>query len=54
MKWGRAPTIEMKSDERRVVGITPDLAETVRSLMVELRSYKADKKRMIKEKEKQT
>jgi hypothetical protein len=43
-----------ESDERRVVGIPPDLAETVRSLMVELQSCKVDKKRMIKEQEKQT
>ena len=41
-------------DERRVVGTPPDLAETVRSLMVELQSCKADNERMIKEQEKQT
>jgi hypothetical protein len=43
-----------ESDERRVVGTPPDLAETVRSLMVELQSCKADNERMIKEQEKQT
>ena len=42
------------SDERRAVETPPDLAETVRSLMVELQSFKADNKRLIKEKEKQT
>jgi hypothetical protein len=31
----------------------PDLAETVRSLMAELESCKANNKRLIKEKEKQ-
>jgi hypothetical protein len=41
------------SDERRVVGTPPDLVETVRSLMVELQSCKADNERMIKEQEKQ-
>jgi hypothetical protein len=43
-----------ESDERRVVGTPPDLAETVRSLMVELQSCKADNERMMKEQEKQT
>jgi hypothetical protein len=43
-----------ESDERRAVGTPPDLAETVRSLMVELHSYKANNERMIKEQEKQT
>jgi hypothetical protein len=43
-----------ESDERRPVGTPPDLAETVRSLMVELQSCKADNERMMKEKEKQT
>jgi hypothetical protein len=43
-----------ESDERRAVGTPPDLAETVRSLMVELQSCKADNERMIKEQEKQT
>ena len=41
-------------DERRVVETPPDLAEIVRSLMVELQSCKADNERLIKEKEKQT
>ena len=41
-------------DERRVAESHSDLAETVRSLMVELQSCKADNKRLIKEKEKQT
>jgi hypothetical protein len=43
-----------ESDERRAVGTPPDLAKTVRSLMVELQSYKADNERMMKEQEKQT
>jgi hypothetical protein len=43
-----------ESDERRVVETPLDLAETVRSLMVELQSCKADNERLIKEKEKQT
>jgi hypothetical protein len=42
------------SDERRAIGTPPDLAETVRSLMVELQSCKADNERMMKEQEKQT
>ena len=42
-----------ESDERRAVGTPPDLAETVRSLMVELQSCKDDNERMIKEQEKQ-
>jgi hypothetical protein len=42
------------SDERRAIGTPPDLAETVRSLMVELQSYKADNERMMKEQEKKT
>jgi hypothetical protein len=42
-----------ESDERRVVETPPDLAETVRSLMAELQSCKADNERLIKEKEKQ-
>jgi hypothetical protein len=54
MKWGMAPTIEMKNlTKRRVVETPPDLAETVRSLMAELQSCKADNERLIKEKEKQ-
>jgi hypothetical protein len=43
-----------ESDERRAAGTPPDLAETVRSLMVELQSCKADNERMMKEQEKQT
>jgi hypothetical protein len=43
-----------ESDERREIGTPPDLAETVRSLMVELQSWKADNERMMKEQEKQT
>jgi hypothetical protein len=43
-----------ESNERRVVETPPDLAETVRSLMVELQSCKANNERLIKEKEKQT
>jgi hypothetical protein len=42
-----------ESDERRAVGTPPDLVETVRSLMVELQSCKADNERMMKEQEKQ-
>jgi hypothetical protein len=43
-----------ESDERRAIGTPPGLAETVRSLMVELQSCKADNERMMKEQEKQT
>jgi hypothetical protein len=43
-----------ESDERRAIGTPPDLAETVRSLMVELQSCKANNERMMKEQEKQT
>jgi hypothetical protein len=43
-----------ESDERRAIGTPPGLAETVRSLMVELQSYKADNERMMKEQEKKT
>jgi hypothetical protein len=42
------------SKERREVGTPPDLAETMRSLMVELQSWKAENERLIKEQEKQT
>jgi hypothetical protein len=45
---------DKESDERRAIGTPPDLAETVRSLMVELQSCKADNERMMKEQEKQT
>jgi hypothetical protein len=41
-------------DEKRAAETPPDLAETVRSLMVELQSCKADNEKLIKEKEKQT
>jgi hypothetical protein len=43
-----------ESDERREIGTPPNLVETVRSLMVELQSYKADNERMMKEQEKKT
>jgi hypothetical protein len=43
-----------ESDERRAVETPLDLAETVRSLMDELQSCKADNERLIKEQEKQT
>jgi len=41
-----------ESDERRTIGTPPNLAETVRSHMVELQSCKADNERMMKEQEK--
>jgi hypothetical protein len=41
-------------DERREIGTPLNLAETLRSLMVELQSCKADNERMMKEQEKQT
>jgi hypothetical protein len=41
-----------ESNERRVVETPPDLAETVRRLMVELQNCKANNKWLIKEKEK--
>ena len=40
-------------DERRAVGTSLDLAETMKSLMVKLQSCKADNERMMKEQEKQ-
>jgi hypothetical protein len=43
-----------ESDERRAIGTPLDLAETMRSLMVELQSCKANNERMIKEQEKKT
>ena len=43
-----------ESDKRREIGTPPYLAKTVRSLMVELQSCKANNERMIKEQEKQT
>ena len=45
---------EEESDERRVVETPPNLVETVRILMAELQSYKADNERLIKEKINQT
>jgi hypothetical protein len=44
---------DKESDERRAIGTPLDLAKTVRSLMVELQSCKADNERMMKEQEKQ-
>jgi hypothetical protein len=41
-------------DERRVVETSPYLDETVRILMDELESCKADNERLIKKKEKKT
>ena len=38
-----------ESNEIREIGTPPDLAETVRSLMVKLQSCKADNERMMKE-----
>jgi hypothetical protein len=49
----RSHNRDEESDERRVVGTPLDLSETVRSLMVELQSCKADNERMMKEQEKQ-
>jgi hypothetical protein len=43
-----------ESDERRAAGTPPDLAKSVRSLMVELQSWKDDNERMMEEQEKQT
>jgi hypothetical protein len=45
---------EEEYNEMRVVETLPNLAETIRRLMVELKSYKADNERMIKEQEKHT
>ena len=41
-------------DERRAIGTPQDLAETVRSFMAKLQSYKANNERMMKEQEKKT
>ena len=41
-------------DKRRAIGTPPYLVETMRSLMVEFQSCKADNERMMKEQEKQT
>jgi hypothetical protein len=43
-----------ESDERRSIGTPPDLAETMRSLMVELQICNADNESMMKEQEKKT
>jgi hypothetical protein len=43
-----------ESDKRREIGTPPDLSETMRSLMVELQSCKANNERMMKEQEKKT
>jgi hypothetical protein len=43
-----------ESGERRAMGTPPNLAKTVRSLLVELQSCKADTERMMKEQEKKT
>jgi hypothetical protein len=45
---------EEESDERRVVENPLDLAETVRILMAQLKSYKANNERLINKKEKKT
>jgi hypothetical protein len=42
-----------ESHERREIGTPPNLAETVRSLMVKFQSCKANNERMMKEQEKQ-
>jgi hypothetical protein len=42
-----------ESDERRAIDTPPDLAKTMKSLKAELQRCKADKERLIKEKEKQ-
>ena len=44
---------DKESDERRAAGTPLDLAKTMRSLMVELQSCKANNERMMKEQEKQ-
>ena len=43
-----------ESEERRAVETPLDLAETMKSLMVELQSCKANNERLIKEQEKKT
>jgi hypothetical protein len=43
-----------ESDDRRAIGTPPDLAETMRSLVIELQSCKADNERMMIEQEKKT
>jgi hypothetical protein len=41
-----------ESDKRRMMETPPDMDETVRILMAELQSCKADNERLIKEREK--
>ena len=43
-----------ESNERRAIGTPPDLAKTMKSLMVELQSWKVDNERMMKEQKNQT
>jgi hypothetical protein len=43
---------EEESNERRVVETLPDLDETIKILMGDLQSCKADNERLIKEQEK--
>jgi hypothetical protein len=45
---------DKESNERGEAGTPPGLAETLRSLMVELQSCKVNNERMMKEQEKQT
>jgi len=45
---------EEESDKRRVVENTSNLAETIRSFMVDLQSFKKDNARIIKEQENKT
>jgi hypothetical protein len=45
---------EEESDERKVVETPPNIAETVRSLLAELQSFKDDNDRLMKEQEKKT
>jgi hypothetical protein len=40
---------DKESDERRAMGTPPNIVETVRSLMFELQSFKADNERTRKE-----
>jgi hypothetical protein len=52
-EWGESShNKEEESDERRAVETPPNLAETVRSLMVELQSFKADNDKLMKVQEK--
>jgi hypothetical protein len=45
---------DKECDERRMVETLLGIFETVRTLMDELQSFKADNERLIKEKEKKT